>query len=287
MPADRFLHKKAGHSRKVTMLTDLEYRVWTQYILSADDFGIMRASAAVLKSDNDHLENRPVKVLEKCLEALIKSTLVRTYEHQWRQYVFQHDWQDFQKVTWPAKTINPLPPSDLIETCSPATQLLFSVHPGARKVPSKFSESTSEVLQKNSMKTSEDLSPRGKGLMANGLGLVASEEKEERLDLAFVAFQAAYPGIRRKGGYLAQQAFISAACSAGGSARLMSALANHLVSEQWSNPKMIPGMDVWLREERWRQELPAAGAVTASANNPKTAGNVAALQRFIDRGRPA
>lgn len=81
---------------------------------------------------------------------------------------------------------------------------------------------------------------------------------DERLDVAFAAFQAAYPGIRRKGGYLAQGSFISAAASAGGSARLMAALANHVASEQWSNPKMIPGMDVWLSEERWRQELPAA-----------------------------
>ena len=111
------------------------------------------------------------------------------------------------------------------------------------------------------------------------------EEKDERLDVAFVAFRDAYPRERRKGGYLAEQGFVDAAINAGGADRLMAALANHVASEQWSNPRLIPGMDVWLREERWRQVLPAAGAVTSSANNPKTAGNVAVLQRFIDRGR--
>lgn len=115
-----------------------------------------------------------------------------------------------------------------------------------------------------------------------------SLEKEERLDLAFIAFRDAYPNGRRKGGYVAQTTFFDAARRApGGAAALMSALANHIASEQWSNPRLIPGMDVWLTEERWRQELPAAGAAMASASNPKTAGNVPALQRFIERGRTA
>jgi uncharacterized protein YdaU (DUF1376 family) len=109
---------------------------------------------------------------------------------------------------------------------------------------------------------------------------------EERLDLAFASFRDAYPESRRKGGFLVQQDYMAAA-SDNGPAVLMNALRNHIASEQWANPKHIPGMDVWLKEERWRQELPAAGAVSSSQNNPKTAGNVPAFRRFIERGRPA
>jgi uncharacterized protein YdaU (DUF1376 family) len=90
------------------------------------------------------------------------------------------------------------------------------------------------------------------------------EEKKRSPEIdgqkAFMAFQAAYPENRRKGGYLVQQQFLAAVENAGGSARLMAALANHIASEQWSNPKHIPGMDTWLNEERWRQELPARGS---------------------------
>lgn len=134
------------------------------------------------------------------------------------------------------------------------------------------------------------LSPRGLSHYGNSEPQSVSPgslEKEERLDLAFVAFQKAYPGARRKGGYLVQQRFMDAAISAGSAALLVAALENHKASEQWSNSRLIPGMDVWLSEERWRQELPPAGAVGASAANPKTAGNIPALNRFIERGRTA
>ena len=105
----------------------------------------------------------------------------------------------------------------------------------------------------------------------------------EPLDVALQRFQRAYPASRRKGGRLIEEAFMSAVHKAGSVAPLMAALSNHVASEQWSNPKLIPGMDTWLTEERWRQMLPPAGAVAASMANTKTAGNVPAFKRFIER----
>jgi hypothetical protein len=107
--------------------------------------------------------------------------------------------------------------------------------------------------------------------------------KDERLDVAFLDFQSAYPANRRKGGFMVQQGFIDAVQKAGGVDGVMAALANHKASDQWQKPSLIPSMDKWLAEERWRQRLDPPGAAPATGSL-RTAGNAAALQRFIDRG---
>lgn len=86
-------------------------------------------------------------------------------------------------------------------------------------------------------------------------------------DLAFSKFQDAYPPARRKGGYLVQQLFVQAYERLGD--RLFEILENHKASEQWSKPNLIPGMDVWFKEERWRQSLPSAAEADRAAVNAK------------------
>src|SRR6185503_2400025 len=117
MPVDRFLHPRAGKSTKVSMLTDLEYRVWTQYLLSADDFGVMRATALAFQSDNDHLANRRTKEVQRCIDQLVSCGLLRAFEHQGKPYLYQHDWQKWQKVDYPRATLQPKPPEDVLGTC--------------------------------------------------------------------------------------------------------------------------------------------------------------------------
>lgn len=276
MPTDRLLHPRAGKSRKVTMLTDLEFRVWVQYILSADDFGVMHATPVELQSKNLHLACRRVKEIQRCIDALVTTGLVRVFLHQGQPYLCQHDWQDWQRVTWPSKTINPCPPSEVLATFTTWTQLLFTVHPGAQKAPKKPDESTTgatpAVLQSTAevppILISGTSAPRAgapaKRLTANANGLGLTAQGSEPLDVAFRAFQDAYPKERRKGGHLLEVAFVDQAFKAGGAATLVAALEGHKRSAQWADPRLIPGMDVWLREERWRQELPTAGSVSPS-----------------------
>ena len=83
-------------------------------------------------------------------------------------------------------------------------------------------------------------------------------KNEEPLDVAFRSFQDAYPSHRRKGGHLLEVAFMDQAHKAGGASVLMAALENHKASEQWADPKLIPGMDTWINGEYWRQVLPSA-----------------------------
>lgn len=145
MPDDRFLHKRAGHSEKVSQLSDLEYRVWTQYLLSADDFGVMRYSGLTLQADNAALEERPMKAITAALNQIVSLKLLRPFYHQQRAYLYQFDWQDWQKITFPRKTKEPIPPSS---HCSRDQQWLLRHHPGgcrlsSWKAPERF---TCEVV---------------------------------------------------------------------------------------------------------------------------------------------
>lgn len=179
MPDDRFLHKRAGHSEKVNLLTDLEYRVWTQYLLSADDFGVMRGTHHKLQADNDHLSNRPARVIQRCIDALVACGLIRRFEHQGKPYVYQHDWQSWQKVSYPRTTDNPKPPAAALEACDQNTQGLFLLHPGgAGRTRREHSQNIPETLPENSplMRASAP----AKRLTANGLG-ERQEANGERL----------------------------------------------------------------------------------------------------------
>lgn len=151
MPDDRFIHRASGHSRKVNKLTSDEFRVWIQFQLSADDFGVMLFSSRPLRADNDYLDGKGTKTVQRWLERVRDVGLLLTFEHQDQTYCCQWDWQDWQGIEYPRPTIYPKPPADVLAQCDAATQLLFSVHPGGKRAPSlKALKDVSEDSPKDS-----------------------------------------------------------------------------------------------------------------------------------------
>jgi hypothetical protein len=80
-------------------------------------------------------------------------------------------------------------------------------------------------------------------------------EKFKKIAEQFGQFSAAYPATRRKGGADARRAFAHAVCQVP-YAVMLHALEQHKRSEQWQNPRYIPSMLTWLRDEMWIQTLP-------------------------------
>ena len=188
MPADRFLHARLGHSAKVSSLSDLEYRVWTTYVLAADDFGVMRADAVAFQAAHDALRARSPRAITRGIDRLVTVGLMAAFLHQGARYLYQADWQDFQRVRYPGRTMHPLPAA---ATVSAKTRHLWSVHPGGTKVPAlpessggmsdvlpNHVRSTSEVLPHNFGKTSEALRSHARGHeTAYGVRLTADREE--------------------------------------------------------------------------------------------------------------
>jgi hypothetical protein len=121
----RVIHKKAGGGDRACALDHFEHRVWVQYILSADDYGVMRASESMVRADNRRLEaERPQKV-QRALERVLSVGLVMAFINQGVRFFWQRDWQDFQGIRYPRMTVNPAPPTQELLTATRVTLKLF------------------------------------------------------------------------------------------------------------------------------------------------------------------
>lgn len=284
MADDRLFHRSLGHGAKIEALTDFEYRVWTQYILSADDFGVMRYSYLPIQSGHTALGKRPAKLVQKALDTLVGVGLVTAFEHQGQAFLCQPTWQRYQKRTWTTKTLNPKPSEDVLRACDEATQALFSVHPGGCRVPAPSkSLRTPPEVSPDSVRTPSGFSPdsvripsevytdsvqtfskeilRKSGFTRNtnantnanaNANAPDAPATEPDRDVQWEAFKAAYPGHRRQGGFMANQRFL-AACETVGFEALMAALERHKRSEGWRKG-MVPNLDRWFEKELWIQE---------------------------------
>ncbi len=280
MPADRLLHPRLGHSTKVSGLSHLEFRVWCCYQLTADDYGVMRMSAVTIQASDDALAREKPKAIEAALRALVACNLLQKFEHQGRTYVYQCDWQNFQRVKHPRDTMQPLPPADQCESCTPATRKLFEQHP--RKNANESVNdigNISEMLPKDSGSSSEvvseSLSENGSLACArtretaNGLRLTANGLEKGRGDPSPPMDQWArelvglYPPAGRCGWNLVEQPLYSALTLdqsvdvTDAWAALKTRLDAAKRSHQWLVKRMIPRLDRWLRDGLHLQELPA------------------------------
>jgi hypothetical protein len=134
MPDDRMLHRCQGYSAKLSQCDHLTYRVWTQYLLSADDFGVMPDSAAIIRGANFALEREPEAAVVAALAFIKQIGLVEPFAHQGRQYLCSLAWQDFQGVRFPRASHYPVPPTEVFRKLSRRTAELFQRHSARARV---------------------------------------------------------------------------------------------------------------------------------------------------------
>jgi hypothetical protein len=293
MPPYRRIHPR-GKSRKLSLLTDLEFRVWIQYLLCADDFGIMPRSTLVLRSADKHLESRKPRELERCLTRLEEIGLVDRFEHQGDVYLFQPTWQDYQCITWPTKTLHPALPDERLVACSESTRLLMSVHPGAKKVPVPIKEErraadrTPEYVQSADVGTSstrETLTLHAPPVLSSIEEKVIDVEGFP-IDRWLRELQAAYPPQRVTRGHMTEVAFTDALLKFSGGVMagwllMQTTLALNVSSHEWRVKGMVPKLEKYLREGLWQNALPAdapAGEQLTAKTNRTLQGAADALR---------
>jgi hypothetical protein len=124
----RLIFRNAATGERTSSLSHLGFRVWVQYQLSADDFGVCPALAAKLQGDNPALLDETPKRIQAEIENLIRLGLCRSFTDGRRRYLYQHDWQNWQRLRYPVSTALPAVPAELLRECSGETQELFTKH---------------------------------------------------------------------------------------------------------------------------------------------------------------
>lgn len=125
MPTYRLIHTNARTGQRTKQLTDLEYLVWLAYLLSADDYGVCPASARKLQGDDPRLDGKPTKAVQKCIATLVHVGLVGVFHEGPTHYLYQADWQDWQRIRYPSTTSYPPVPAELFSRLSAKTRAMF------------------------------------------------------------------------------------------------------------------------------------------------------------------
>lgn len=266
MPDDRFLHRRQGYSAKLALLDHLAYRVWTQYVLCADDFGVMLESAAVIRGANIRLAQESEQDISAALDMIRSVGLTEDFDHQGQRFVCSLEWQDFQKIRLPRKTYLPLPPAEVLLKCSRKTIALFKKHsPGSSRVDHR-------------------LTANGKRQKATGKRQEASEgDAGEATAVAdrFEEFYALYPASPNNPGPVhARNTWRKLKPDAELQATIVDAICRQ---REWpgmarEGGRYVPTPQKWLAEQRWLAPDPPHEPVIGTG---KTAGNLAAREAFL------
>lgn len=150
MPGQRMIHPEQGMSRKVTSLSDFEYRVFEQSKLSSDDFGVMPYTSTILRAHNSRLRKATEKQVFDALRRIVQIGLLLVFDDQDETYVCAPVWQTWQTISFPRRTSYPKPPQEILDKCDDATRQLFDRHPGGKKPVRKNSTTIPESTRNQS-----------------------------------------------------------------------------------------------------------------------------------------
>lgn len=272
MPDDRLLHPRLRMSAKVSSLTDFEYRVWTDYLLIADNFGVLPDSPVMLRAGNLALAARPESEIRHALDNLVTIGLLLRFTHQEQSYLCDPSWQDFQKIRYPKASYYPVPTADIFPKLSENTRALFrDFHRGFAKKKGMLGRPGYRLTAMANGSQSSSCSSGGESERGDAVALSAVAPS------GFDRFWVQYP--KKVGKEAARRAWEGKHLEPKTEAILagLERTRPYLLREEG---RYIPNPATWLNAGRWEDEPPAPAVFGAG----KTSGNLEAARRFLERG---
>ena len=149
-------------------------------------------------------------------------------------------------------------------------------------VPKKerTSEAEAEAEAKAEAEATSEADPKAKD-QKRTIGAHPAPRRETTTPEGFETFWAAYP--RRIGKGAARSEWAKLRPSAELQARILAAVEQQRMCDQWvkEGGQFVPHPRTWLHQQRWDDSPDMRASMIT--NNPKTAGNLAAMERWVKR----
>lgn len=178
----RLIYRGAGTGDRISELDHLEFRVWVQYQLTADDYGICPAEAVKLQGDNVSLQNESQRRIQTAIERLVEVGLCGVFHDGRRRYLYQADWQDRQRLRHFTATDHPTLPDEALARCTSKTRSIFAdrIRKDAAEVP-EDSRNAPAILPQDFGNSSATLRPHAGACDAHAHANAAANDPERGL----------------------------------------------------------------------------------------------------------
>lgn len=294
MPIERLLSPRVGSGHKIEQLSSNEYRIWTIYLLAADDYGVMPLMASKIQGADRWSSKQTAAFVLKALLRLIAVQLVRRFDVNGDAFIFSANWQEHQHIRRPRRTIYPAPPPPLVEECERETRTMFHSRKISEEQPQRYGHppdilppdngnisACSRELQQQLQQQPSAIAP------VLGGGPEGAAPCDVPLDVWFRELLALYPKQAVSIGRMTEDAWFEVfRTDMRHAAEIWDEMQTHLENQkrgyQWRVKGMVPKLEKWLREGLWKQlhdEHPPSAVVSE-----KTAHTLTAAAAFIRGG---
>ncbi len=299
MPAERLLDPTIGDSQKVAQLSALEYRVWTIYLIAADDYGVLPCLASKIQGADRWCAEQDRGVIQAALERLCDVAIVRRFEIRGDAFICSLRWQKYQHIRRPRRSHYPTPPADVLAECDKDTAALFSKkspaddsgnisevpqHFGISEIFPKFGNSSACSRAPAGASNSYSNSNSSSNSFGEGLETPLPDLPDAPFDVWLLELTGQYPPQAVTNGRLTHDAFLDVFRGDPRAppeviADVLAHLDNQKRGYQWRVKRMIPKLEKWLREGLWQQlhdETPPTALVSE-----KTLAHMTAAEAFV------
>ena len=248
---NRILKESICTSETIDQLSAFEETFFYRLIVNCDDYGLMDARPAILKSRLFPLKEIRTQQIEDALRKLTSAELVSTYVVDGKPFLLMNTWDRHQQIR-AAKAKFPGPdgkyPSGgkAVKTSDIIRNQMISNDGKCSRNPI---QSESDTLKETPLTGSKEKAGAKTGAKAAGA---------DAPDRAFDTFWAVYP--RRENKQAARKAFVKIHPDPELLEVMLSAVQRQKQTEQWSDPKYIPHAATWLNGRRWEDEPVKAAA---------------------------